>query len=331
MALLEVKDIKIYYEMRKGDAKAVDGVSFKVDKNETLGLIGESGCGKTTLAMALMRFIRPPGKITGGQILFEGTDILSLSDEEMRRLRGKAISIVRQEAQNALNPVLSIGKQIVEAILEHEEISKEEAWKRAGDQLELVGVNRDRLKSYPHEFSGGMRQRAIIAIATACQPKLLILDEPITGLDVIVQRQLLGLIKDLKQRLNITTIFIAHDLSVIAETCDSVVVMYAGKVAEKGNTVDLYKHPLHPYSEALVQAYPSIRGEKKQLKSIPGAPPRLVNPPAGCLFAPRCTYTMEICTKENPPIRIKDNRRVACHLIKGEIESTATALEGEKR
>jgi peptide/nickel transport system ATP-binding protein len=222
---------------------------------------------------------------------------------------------VRQEAQNALNPVMNIGKQIIEAILQHENVSKETAWARARNQLDLVGINGNRVKSYPHEFSGGMKQRAMVAIATACNPKFLILDEPTTGLDVIVQRQLLELINNLKQELNLTAILISHDLSVVAETCDKVAVMYAGKIVEQGDTVSMYQNPQHPYSQALIGAFPSLKGEKKKLKSIPGAPPRLILPPKGCRFEPRCDFAMKACKSEEPLDREKDDHVVACHLI----------------
>ena len=290
-------------------------MSFNIESNETFGLIGESGCGKTTTALAIIRLIKPPGRIVSGSIYFDKRDIVPLSEEEMRLLRGKKIAIVRQEAQNALNPVMNIGKQIIEAILQHEDVSKETAWTRARNQLDLVGINGNRVKSYPHEFSGGMKQRAMVAIATACNPKFLILDEPTTGLDVIVQRQLLELINSLKQELNLTAILISHDLSVVAETCDKVAVMYAGKIVEQGDTVSMYQKPQHPYSKALIGAFPSLKGEKKKLKSIPGAPPRLILPPQGCRFEPRCDYAMEICKSEDPAAAEKNNYVVACHLI----------------
>ena len=315
MPLLEVENLKLHFFTRQGPARAVDGVSFKIEKNETFGLIGESGCGKTTTALAIIRLIKPPGRIVNGSIYFDKGDIVPLSEEEMRLLRGKKIAIVRQEAQNALNPVMNIGKQIIEAILQHENVSKETAWARARNQLDLVGINGNRVKSYPHEFSGGMKQRAMVAIATACNPKFLILDEPTTGLDVIVQRQLLELINSLKQELNLTAILISHDLSVVAETCDKVAVMYAGKIVEQGDTVSMYQKPQHPYSKALIGAFPSLKGEKKKLKSIPGAPPRLILPPQGCRFEPRCDYAMEVCKSEDPVDREKNNHVVACHLI----------------
>lgn len=315
MALIDVQDLKIQFFTFRGAAKAVDGVSFRIEKNQTLGLIGESGCGKTTTAMAMMQLVRPPGRVVGGKIFFNGSDIVTMNDEQIRQLRGKDISIVRQEAQNALNPVMTIGRQITELILEHESVTKKAALARAQSQLNLVGISAKRIDSYPHEFSGGMKQRAMVAIATACNPRLLILDEPTTGLDVIVQRQILSMLKSLKSELHLTSVFISHDLSVVAETCDRVAVMYAGKLMEETDTVALYQRPMHPYSQALIGAYPSLKGEKKQLRSIPGAPPRLIDPPGGCRFEPRCDHAMTICVQEEPHVREREGHRVACHLI----------------
>lgn len=315
MTLLEVKNLKIHYFTQKGAVKAVDDVSLTVDQNETLGLIGESGCGKTTMVFAIMKFVTPPGRIVGGEIIFDDRNIVTMGREEIRLLRGKGIAMVFQAAQNALNPVVSIGKQIVEELVEHEGVTKEEAWDRAKEQLELVGISSRRIKNFPHEFSGGMKQRVMIAIATACHPRLLLMDEPVTGLDVIVQRQLLVLIKDLEERFGLPIILITHDLSVIAETCDRVAVMYAGKIMEQASTVELYDNPLHPYSQALINSYPSIEGKKRELKSIPGAPPRLIDPPIGCRFHPRCTYAMDICRKEEPLFAEQDGHIVACHLF----------------
>jgi len=315
MKILEVKNLQVHYPTRNGPAVAVDSIDFSVEKNETLGLIGESGCGKSTTARAIMRIIKEPGKIVGGSILFKDRDILRMSDSELRDVRGNRLTIVRQEAQNALNPVMSIGDQIAEVILEHQDVDNREAWKKAEEQLDIVGISHDRAGSFPHELSGGMRQRVMIAIATACSPDFIIMDEPITGLDVIVQRQLLNLINDLRERLNLTALFIAHDLSVVSETCDKVVVMYAGKVMETADIVSLYKNPLHPYTKALIDSYPSIRGKKKDLKSIPGTPPRLVDPPKGCRFHLRCELAQDICRKELPEIREVDGHSVACHLV----------------
>ena len=316
MALIEVENLKIYFITRRGPAKAVDDIGFSIEKNKTLGLIGESGCGKTTTAMSLMKFIKPPGKIVGGSIRYMGNDIVPMTDEQIRRLRGKEISIVRQEAQNALNPVLTIGKQITEMILEHESVTRETALARAKKQLNLVGISDQRINSFPHEFSGGMKQRAMAAIATACNPKFLILDEPTTGLDVVVQRQILVMLRNLKKELNLTAVFISHDLSVVAETCDRVAVMYAGKIMEESDTVSLYQNPLHPYSKALIGAYPSLKGKRRQLKSIPGSPPGLIDPPSGCRFTPRCELAQSICSQEEPAVKTIDGRCVACHMVK---------------
>lgn len=316
MALIDVQDLEIQFFTFRGAARAVDGVSFQIGENQTLGLIGESGCGKTTTAMAMMQFVKPPGRIVSGSILFNGSNIVTMNDEQIRQLRGFDISIVRQEAQNALNPVMTIGRQITELILEHEPVTKKMAIARAQNQLNLVGISDKRINSYPHEFSGGMKQRAMVAIATACNPKLLILDEPTTGLDVIVQRQILNMLKNLKEELQLTSIFISHDLSVVAETCDRVAVMYAGKLMEETDTVALYQQPMHPYSQALIGAYPSLKGKKQQLRSIPGSPPRLIDPPPGCRFEPRCGHAMKVCAEKEPEIKEQDGHRVACHLIK---------------
>lgn len=313
MPMLEIENLKVYFYTRKGIAKAVDGISFNVNENEMMGLIGESGCGKTTTALSVIKLLRLES-IVRGKIMFEGCDIVSMNDREIRKLRGNTISIVRQEAQNGLNPVMTVGDQIIEMILSHENVTKAEARQRARHQLNLVGISDARMKSYPHEFSGGMKQRVMIAIATACYPRFLILDEPTTGLDVIVQRQILTLIRGLKERLNLTAMLISHDLSVVAETCDKVAVMYAGKIAEQSDTVSLYENPLHPYSQALIGAYPSLKGEKRALKGIPGSPPDPTSPPSGCRFAPRCAYAVTIC-KENEPLAVeKQGRVVACHL-----------------
>ncbi|MDC7126530.1 MAG: ABC transporter ATP-binding protein [Spirochaetales bacterium] len=317
MAILEVKDLCVDYETKKGTARAVNHVNFSINKGETLGLIGESGCGKTTTAMSLLGFVSPPGRITGGSVIFKGEDIRNYNDEQMRKLRGASISIVRQEAQNALNPVLRVGDQIGEVLREHGEKNNKLIEERIDYQLEMVGISPKRKKSYPFEFSGGMRQRVMIALAAIAEPDLMILDEPITGLDVIVQRQLINLLAELRAKMGLTALLISHDLSVIAEMSDRVAVMYGGYIAEEADVVSLYKNSKHPYSSALIESYPRIRGEKKTLKSIPGAPPKLLTPPDGCMFADRCQKAKDICFKQVPESVVVDGHRLRCHLYSG--------------
>jgi len=315
MTLLELKGLKTHFLTRKGEVKAVDGVSFNVAQGEVFGLAGESGCGKTTTALSIMKLVPPPGRIVNGKIIFDGKDLVQTSEDEMRDIRWKKISIVFQGAMNALNPVLTVGKQIAEAILAHEDVTKDEAWKRAEYLLSLVGIGGERAKDYPHQFSGGMRQRVMIAMALACNPKLIIADEPVTALDVIVQRQVLTTIKDLQKKLNLSMILITHDLSVIAQTCDRVAIMYAGKIVEQADVTSIFQRPIHPYTKALIGSFPSIRGSKRSLMSIPGAPPNLLNPPTGCRFHPRCPCSTPICRKEEPMlIEAENGHLVACHL-----------------
>ncbi|RLE54038.1 MAG: ABC transporter ATP-binding protein [Candidatus Methanomethylicota archaeon] len=318
MTLLKVDGLKTYYFTLRGPVKAVDNVSFEVESGEALGLAGESGCGKTTAALSIIRLVPPPGKIVDGKLLFNGVNLLELSKDDMRKIRWKEIAIIFQGAMNALNPVMRVGDQIAEAILVHEpDIDKKEAFERAGKLLQLVGIDPSRAKDYPHEFSGGMRQRAMIAMALACNPKLLIADEPATALDVIVQAQVLDLLKDLREKLGLSMILITHDLSIIAETCDRVAIMYAGKIVEYADVRTIFKHPLHPYTKGLIDAFPNIKGPRKPITSIPGSPPNLLNPPPGCRFHPRCKYAKDICKKEEPPLLCVDEKHyVACHLAR---------------
>ncbi len=316
MELLEVKDLRTYYFTSKGVVKAVDGISLKVRKGESLGLAGESGCGKSTFGYSILRLVPPPGRIVGGEIYFEGTNILKLDEETFRRnYRWKKVSMVFQGAMNALNPVRRIGDQIVEAILAHDEsITEKEAYERAGELLELVGIEKVRLRSYPHELSGGMKQRVVIAMALALNPDLLIADEPTTALDVVVQAQIMNLLKELKNKLGMSLILITHDLSIIAEIADKVAVMYAGKIVEWGTSEQIFLNPIHPYTRGLISSIPRLRG-KKNLYWIPGQPPDLVNPPRGCRFHPRCPYAMEICKKEEPSmIEVEPEHYVSCWL-----------------
>ena len=316
MALLEIDGLRTYYFTSEGVVKAVDNVSLSLERGESLGLAGESGCGKSTFGYSILRLVPPPGRIVGGKIVFDGKDILRLDEETFRKeYRWKRISMVFQGAMNALNPVRRIGDQIVEAILAHDEnATEEEAYKRAGDLLELVGIERVRLRSYPHELSGGMKQRVVIAMALALNPDLLIADEPTTALDVVVQAQILNLLKELKNKFKMSLILITHDLSVIAEIADKVAIMYAGKVVEWGTSEQIFENPQHPYTRGLISSVPRLRG-KKSLFWIPGQPPDLINPPHGCRFHPRCPYVMERCRREEPPmIEVEPKHYVTCWL-----------------
>jgi len=314
--LLTVENLKMYYETMRGYVKAVDDVSFTVNRKESLGLAGESGCGKTSVALAILRLLPWNGKIIEGNITLADENITKMNDKELRKkIRWKKISMVFQGAMNALHPTYTIGQQIAEPILKHEDVSKQEALERAGKLLELVGIEPAKTNRYPHELSGGMKQRAIIAMALACNPDLIIADEPTTALDVIVQAQVLKVMEDLKHKLELSWILISHDLSIIAETCTKVAIMYAGKIVEYGDVVHIFKEPLHPYTEKLITAFPSVLGPKRELSSIHGFPPDLLEPPAGCRFNPRCSHVMEICRTEEPALtEVSKKHFVACHL-----------------
>jgi peptide/nickel transport system ATP-binding protein len=317
MSLLEVKNLKMYYKTLRGDVKAVDDVSFELDKQEALGLAGESGCGKTSTALAILKLLPSNARIVDGSVTLEGEELTKLSEAEMRqKIRWKRISMVFQGAMNALHPTYSIGTQIAEAILQHEDVTKEEAYERARRLLELVGLEAEKINRYPHELSGGMKQRVVTAMALSCNPDILIADEPTTALDVIIQAQVLQVLKELRSKLKLSWILISHDLSIITETCNKLAVMYAGKIVEYGDIQLIYKEPLHPYTQRLLHAFPSILGPKTELSSIPGFPPDLLKPPPGCRFNPRCQQAMEICKSKEPPIQkiSKKGHFVACHL-----------------
>jgi peptide/nickel transport system ATP-binding protein len=321
MALLDVENLKMYFETLRGYVKAVDNVSFQVESKESLGLAGESGCGKTSTALTILKLLPWNAKILEGSVKLTGENIVKMRDSEFRnRIRWKRISMIFQGAMNALHPTYTVGHQISEAILQHENVGKEEAMERAGKLIELVGMESSRTARYPHELSGGMKQRAVTAMALACNPDLVIADEPTTALDVIVQAQVLNVMKELRNRLDISMLIISHDLSLIAETCDKSAIMYAGKIAEYGDVVHIYKEALHPYTEKLISAFPSVIGAKTELSSIGGFPPDLLKPPPGCRFHPRCQYAMEICKKKDPPLTEveKKGHFVACFLHGGE-------------
>jgi len=318
MWTLEIQNLTTHYKTLRGYVKAVDNVSFHVDEGEALGLAGESGCGKTTVALSILKILPPGGIILGGKILLGDMNIVELDEYYMReKVRWKKVAIIFQGAMNALNPVYKIGDQIAEAILTHEhETDKAQALERARKLFELVGIEPSRVDNFPHEFSGGMRQRAMIAMALACNPELLIADEPGTALDVIVQAQVLKLMKDLREKFNLSMIMITHDLSIIADTCEKVAIMYAGKLVEYGDTVTIFKEPLHPYTQGLMGAFPDINAPKTRMVSIPGLLPDMLDPPGGCRFHPRCKYSMDICRREEPAsLDVGNEHDIACHMI----------------
>ena len=313
MTLLKVENLKVYFETIYGSVKAVDGVSFEMSKGEILGLIGESGSGKTTLGLAILRILPPNGRIVSGKILFENRNLLELDEEEMRKIRGKDIAMIFQDPMTTLNPTMRIGEHIAEALMIHYKLSKEEAWERAVEALEAVGIPRNRAMDYPHQLSGGMRQRVMIAIAYALKPKLLIADEPTTALDVIVQDQILDLIKDLRSKQGTSIIFITHDLSITADIADRMIIMYAGKIVELGDVEQIYYEPKHPYTKGLIKSIPKIGEDPNNIYTIPGDPPNMLNPPSGCRFHPRCPLRMAECSREEPPlVEIEKGHYVAC-------------------
>jgi oligopeptide/dipeptide ABC transporter ATP-binding protein len=310
MALLDVHDLRTHFFTREGVVRAVDGVDFSVDRGKTLGIVGESGCGKSVTALSIMGLIpKPPAKIVSGSVVFDGRDLTQLSDKKLEDVRGREIAMIFQDPMTSLNPTLTIGTQITETILRHYDVSKAQARKKAIELLEEVRIPRaaERLDDYPHRFSGGMRQRVMIAIALSCDPKLLIADEPTTALDVTVQASVLDLLDDLKAQHDMAMIIITHDMGVVAEAADDIIVMYAGQVVEHASTLDLFDRPEHPYTEALLGALPQLEGEgirEGRLTAIPGRPPDLIDPPSACRFAPRCPYAgADYCTERLPELR----------------------------
>jgi oligopeptide/dipeptide ABC transporter ATP-binding protein len=336
MAILEVNDLKTYFYTREGVVQAVDGISFTVEKGKTLGIVGESGCGKSVTALSIMGLIpKPPAKIAGGEVLFDGKDLTKLNDREMQDVRGRQVAMIFQDPMTSLNPTLKIGTQITETLRRHYDTSKDDARKRAIELLEEVRIPRaaERLDDYPHRFSGGMRQRVMIAIALSCNPKLLIADEPTTALDVTIQAQILDLLDELRTEHDMAMILITHDMGVVAETADDIAVMYAGQIVEYTNSLELFDHPEHPYTEALLGALPQLEGNEREIRegrltSIPGRPPDLINPPVACRFGPRCPYAHyeDSCTRQQPELReIRPG-----HLVRSAHPTSERAGEREK-
>jgi peptide/nickel transport system ATP-binding protein len=318
MSMLQVKGLSVSYLTEENvELNAVEDISFQITPGKSLGIVGESGCGKSTVMLALMRLLPEAGRIVGGQVLFDGNDLLQLSESEMCSIRWAELSMVFQGAMNALNPVRTVESQIVEALLLHRiETKKKQAKQRAGYLLDLVGIEPGRGKQYPHQYSGGMRQRAVIAMALACDPKILIADEPTTALDVMIQAQITVLLKRLQDELGLTLIIVTHDLGVVAEVCDDVLVMYGGKVAEYASGDTIYNTAKHPYTRRLLKAFPDIDDLDAELVSIPGVPPRLDDLPVGCRFSPRCQQCKEICRREPPSItELQAMHFISCHMF----------------
>jgi peptide/nickel transport system ATP-binding protein len=319
-ALLKVQDLQVHFDTDDGVLHAVDGVSFHIDRSETLGVVGESGCGKSVTAMTIMKLLAmPPGRIANGQIWFEGQDLVQADSAAMQKIRAREIAMVFQEPMTSLNPVLSVGEQIAETLRLHEGLSAKQAQSRAIEMLGLVNIPKpeQRVGDYPHQFSGGMRQRVMIAMALSCKPKLLIADEPTTALDVTIQAQILDLMDRLKSQMGMSILLITHAMGVVAETCQRVVVMYAGRVVEEASVEDLFGSPAHPYTQGLIRSIPRLdldSAHKQRLHAIPGSVPKLILPPPGCRFAPRCPHANARCASEMPELReLTSGHRVACH------------------
>jgi peptide/nickel transport system ATP-binding protein len=319
--LLEIKGLKTHFSTDDGILQAVDGVDITINRGETLCVVGESGCGKTVTAMSILKLIAmPPGRIAAGEIIFEGRDLVPLTSNQLDEIRAKEIGFIFQEPMTSLNPVLTVGEQIAESLRRHEAVTRKQALERTIEMLKLVQIPNaeGRVHNYPHQFSGGMRQRVMIAMALACKPKLIIADEPTTALDVTIQAQILDLLQDMKERFGMAVMLITHAMGVVAETAQRVVVMYAGKVVEEADVDALFADPGHPYTQGLIRSIPRIdldSEHKTRLEAIGGSVPILINPPVGCRFAPRCKFAMDVCTEKEPLLReIAPGHRMACHL-----------------
>jgi len=311
--ILDIQDLEVRFEVDGEIIRAVNGVSLTLEKGKTLGLVGETGAGKTTTALAVMHLVPdPPGIISNGNILLNGKDVMGMSKAELEKIRGKEVSMIFQDPMTSLNPVFTIGEQIAESLEIHEQLSRTDAMKKAKEMLELVGIPGSRASDYPHQFSGGMKQRVVIAIALACNPQLLIADEPTTALDVTIQAQVLELMKELKEKYGTAMIMITHDLGIVAEVCDEVAVMYAGRIIEKGTLDQVFNNTLHPYTEGLFNSLPNIKDRKSELLPIPGLMPDPVNLPVGCAFEPRCSYARAECSLRQPESRMVSDHMVCC-------------------
>jgi peptide/nickel transport system ATP-binding protein len=319
-ALLEVQNLEVEYWTRRGVVRAVDGVSFNIHENEVFGLAGESGCGKSTIAHAVTRVLKPPAYITGGEVLFKGDNILALNEEKLRAFRWEHLSIVFQSAMNSLNPVLTVGEQVIDVLQTHRQMTKKQARERARELLNVVGIDPNRIDSYPHQLSGGMRQRVVISIALALNPEMIVMDEPTTALDVVVQKQIIEEIQELKQKFGFSILFITHDLSLLVEFSDRIGIMYAGELIEVSPSRELFSSPKHPYTQRLMNSFPTIYGPRQELHGIAGSPPDLISPPTGCRFNPRCDLAITgLCQQVHPELlQVGPQHRAACHLLNEE-------------
>jgi oligopeptide/dipeptide ABC transporter ATP-binding protein len=315
-SILQVRDLRTYFYTHAGTVKAVDGATFRIEMGEMLGLIGETGCGKSMTGFSIMRLIPLPGRIVGGEIMFEGDNLLEKSEPEMRRIRGQRISMIFQEPSASLNPTFSIGEQMVDVLRIHKQLGRREATKEVAEMLRLVRLPdaEKKLRQYPHELSGGMQQRVMIAMALLCGPSLLIADEPTTSLDVSLEAQILELMKELRQKYDMSALYITHNAAVAAENCDRIAVMYAGRIVECGSVSDFFRKPLHPYSKGLLNSIPAFYEKGREIPCISGTVPDMLNPPSGCPFHPRCPEAIEICRTIVPQIKSEEDRTVMCHL-----------------
>jgi len=334
--LLDVKNLKVSFLIPAGEVQAVRGVTFSLEKGESVAIVGESGCGKSVTAHAIMRLLQsPPAVIRDGSVLLEGRNLLDLTEKEMQKLRGNEIGMIFQDPMTSLNPTMKVGKQIAEGVKLHMNVNEKEAKRRALDMENLVGFPNPerRYNQYPHEFSGGMRQRAMIAMSLACEPKVLIADEPTTALDVTIQAQILELMKDIQKRLDTAIILITHDLGIVADVCHRVMVMYAGKIVESGSIEDIYQYPEHPYTWGLLKSVPRLDSqERHRLVPIPGQPPDLIKPPVGCAFMPRCKYALKVCVEHDPPnFQAADGHQAACWLLHPDAQAAREAVGLEAR
>ncbi len=330
MSLLEVKNLTVHYVTHDGTFKAVNDVSFSIEKGETMGLVGETGAGKTTTALSIMKLIPdPPGKIINGSIVYEGKNVFEMTQMELQGMRGGQVSMIFQDPMTALNPVIRVGDQIAEVIGLHQDCSKLMAKRLAREMLETVGIPGNRADDYPHQFSGGMKQRVIIAIALACNPELLIADEPTTALDVTIQAQILQMIQRMKQERGISMLLITHDLGIVAETCDKVAIMYAGEIVEYGSIYDVFDDHRHPYTAGLFDSLPSLDKKVHRLKPISGLMPDPANLPEGCKFHPRCPMAVQLCTEQEPPVvELSDGHYCRCHMLSDQWNSVGVCREG---